>query len=243
LLTADIDVINKLILQPYVAQLTGKNWINDDYTTGFDRDNLIKGLTYLSDLYKNGVMEPFGDSSAFVGKMEQNPKWIKGQIGMLFDYISAYDKYKQSVPGGKLGVAAYPQAPNALQSGNPIAAGTGFAVSKDSANKEEAIKFINWMVNDKDAAVILGTQRGIPATSSGQKALQDAKQLDPNISKGLEFAGKPKTIAPNVISTNADLAQIVKDSLQKLIYQKETPEQAADEIIKSCGAKLAALKK
>ena len=243
LLSADIDVIYKLILQPYVAQITGKNWINDDFTPAFDSAALTKGLTYVSDLYKNGVLEPFGDSSAFVGKMEQNPKWIKGQIGILFDYISAFDKYKQSVPDGKLGVAAYPMAPNALQSGNPIAAGTGFAVNKSSANAEEAVKFINWMINDKDAALILGAQRGIPATSTARKALEDAKQLDPNITKGLDLAGKQKTIAPNVISINADLAQIAKDSLQKLIYQKETPEQTADEISKSYGTKLASLKK
>lgn len=243
LMTADVDVIYKLILQPYVAQITGNNWINDDYTPAFDKAALTKGLAYLSELYKNGVLEPFGDSSAFVGKMEQNPKWIKGQVGILFDYISAFDKYKQSVPDGKLGVAAYPMAPNALQSGNPIAAGTGFAVNKTSPNAEEAVKFINWLVNDKDAALILGAQRGIPATSTARKALEDAKQLDPNITKGLDLAGKQKSVAPNVISINADLAQIAKDTLQKLIYQKETPEQATDDILKAYGSKLAALKK
>lgn len=242
LLTADIDVINKLILQPYVAQLTGKNWINDDYTPGFDRDSLLKGLSYLSELYKSGAIEPFGDSSAFVGKMEQNPKWIKGDIGILIDYIQSYDKYKQAVPGGKLGVSAFPQAPNAAVSGNPIIAGTGFAVSKNSPNAEEAVKFINWLVNDKDAALLLETQRGIPAVSGARKALQDAGKLDPNITKGLDLATKVKAMAPNVLSTNAELAQIVKDTIQKLVYRKETPEQAADEIMKDLGAKLKEMK-
>jgi oligogalacturonide transport system substrate-binding protein len=243
LLSADIDVINKLILQPYVSQLTGKTWINDDFTPGFDKEKLTQGLTYLSELYKNGVIEPFGDSSAFVGKMEQNPKWIKGDIGMLIDYIQSYDKYKQAVPNGKLGVSAFPQAPNAVQSGNPVAAGTGFAVSKNSPNAEEAVKFINWMTNDKDAALILETQRGVPATNTARKSLQDASKLDPNITKGLDLAAKQKTTAPNVISTNTELAQITKDSIQKLIYQKVTPDQAADEIIKDHMAKLKEMKK
>lgn len=243
LLTADADVLNKLILMPYVSQLSGKNWINDDYTPGFTRDQLVKGLTYLSDLYKNGVIEPFGDSTAFVGKMEQNPKWIKGQIGLLLDYVQNYDKYKQSVPDGKLGVSAFPQAPNALQSGNPIIAGTGFAVSKNSPNAEEAIKFINWMINDKDAALILGTQRGIPAASSARQALQDAKNLDPNITKGIDLAGNQKAVAPNVISTNTELMQVSKDAFQKLIYQKSTPEQTADEIINTYASKLKEMKK
>lgn len=243
LLTADIDVLNKLILQPYVSQLSGNNWINDDFTPGFNRDQLIKGLTYLSELYKNGVVEPFGDSSAFVGKMEQNPKWIKGNIGILLDYVQSYDKYKQSVPGGKLGVSAFPMMPNASVSGNPIIAAIGFAVNKKSANAEETVKFMNWLINDKDAALLLESQRGIPAASAAKKALQDANKLNPEIIKGLDLAAKPKANAPNLISTNAEIAQIAKDSFQKLIYQKQTPEQTADEILKQYGSKLKELNK
>ncbi|TBL75689.1 ABC transporter substrate-binding protein [Paenibacillus thalictri] len=244
LLTADVDVLNKLILQPYIAQLSGKTWINDDFTTGFNREQLVKGLTYMSDLYKNGVIEPFGDSSAFVGKMEQNPKWVKGEIGMLFDYVQSYDKYKQALgTNGKLAVSAFPQMDGAAQSGNPVIAGTGFAVNKKSPNADEAVKFINWMTNDKDAALLLETQRGIPAASTAKKALQDANKLDPNITKGLDLAAKVKSVAPNVISTNAELAQIVKDAFQKLIYAKQTADQTADEILKGYGDKLKELKK
>ncbi|MCR8633738.1 ABC transporter substrate-binding protein [Paenibacillus radicis (ex Xue et al. 2023)] len=242
LLTADIDVINKVILQPYIMQKSGKGWVNDDFTAGFDKAQLTEGLTYLSNLYSSGAMEPFGDSTAFVGKMEQNPKWVKGEIGMLLDYVQSLDKYKQAVPNAKIGVGAFPENPGAAQSGNPMVAGTGFAIAKDSKNKEEAAKFLNWLVNDKDASMLLTTQRGIPASSTARKALEDSGKLNPDISKGLDLAAKKKAVAPNVISTNAELAQIVKDSIQKLIYNKATPEQAADEILKGFNAKLKELK-
>ncbi|WP_159886177.1 ABC transporter substrate-binding protein [Paenibacillus puerhi] len=242
LLTADIDVLNKLILQPYVAQLTGKRWIEDSFEPGFDAAQLQKGLAYVAELYKSGVIEPFGDSSAFVGKMEQNPKWIKGEIGLLIDYVQSYDKYRQAVPGGKLGVSAFPMTPGAPISGNPVVAGTGFAVNKKSAQADEAVKFINWLTNDKEAALLLETQRGIPAVATARKALEDGGKLDPNITKGLDYANKVKAIAPNIISTNTELAQAVKDTLQKLIYQKVTPEQGAEEIMKELGGKLKELK-
>ncbi|MDR6878815.1 extracellular solute-binding protein [Bacillus sp. 3255] len=242
LLTADIDVINKLILQPYIMQKTGKGWVNDDFTPGFDKAQLTDGLTYLSNLYKSGAIEPFGDSTAFVGKMEQNPKWVKGEIGLLLDYVQAIDKYKQAVPAAKIGVRAFPENPGAVQSGNPTVAGTGFAISQDSTNKEEAAKFINYLVNDKEAALLLTTQRGIPASTVARKALEESGKLDPNISKGLELASAKKTISPNVISTNAELAQVVKDSIQKLIYNKLTPEQAANEIYAGFTSKLQEMK-
>jgi oligogalacturonide transport system substrate-binding protein len=242
LLTADIDVINKVILQPYIMQKSGKGWVNDDFTPGFDKAQLTDALTYLSNLYSSGTMEPFGDSTAFVGKMEQNPKWVKGEIGMLLDYVQALDKYKQAIPNAKIGVGSFPENPNAAQSGNPMVAGTGFAIAKDSKNKEEAAKFLNWLVNDKDASMLLNTQRGIPASATARKALEDSGKLNPDISKGLDLAAKKKSVAPNVISTNAELAQVVKDSIQKLIYNKATPEQAADEILKGFNAKLKELK-
>ncbi|RTE11406.1 ABC transporter substrate-binding protein [Paenibacillus whitsoniae] len=242
LLTADIDVINKLILQPYIMQKTGKGWVNDDFTPGFDKAQLTDGLTYLSNLYKSGAIEPFGDSTAFVGKMEQNPKWVKGEIGLLLDYVQAIDKYKQAVPTAKIGVSAFPENSGAVQSGNATVAGTGFAISKDSANKEEAAKFINYLVNDKEAALLLTTQRGIPASSAARKALEESGKLDANISKGLELASAKKTISPNVVSTNAELAQVVKDSIQKLIYNQLTPDQAANQIYTGFTSKLQEMK-
>lgn len=51
-----------------------------------------------------------------------------------------------------------------------------------------------------------------------------------------------KTIAPNVVSTNAELAQVVKDSIQQLIYDKITPEKAAEQIMKDFTAKLGEMK-
>ncbi|UJF32618.1 ABC transporter substrate-binding protein [Paenibacillus hexagrammi] len=242
LLTADIDVINKLILQPYIMQKTGKGWVNDDFTPGFDKAQLTDGLAYLSNLYKSGAIEPFGDSTAFVGKMEQNPKWVKGEIGLLLDYVQAIDKYKQAIQNAKIGVSAFPENPGAVQSGNPTVAGTGFAIAQDSPNKEEAAKFINYLINDKDAALLLTTQRGIPASNVARKALEESGKLNPSISKGLELASAKKTTSPNVISTNAELAQVVKDSIQKLIYNQLTPQQAADEIYEGFTAKLQEMK-
>jgi oligogalacturonide transport system substrate-binding protein len=242
LLTADIDVLNKLILQPYIMQKSGKGWVNDDFTPGFDKAQLTDGLTYLSNLYKSGAVEPFGESTAFVGKIEQNPKWVKGEIGLLIDYVQALDKYKQAIPNAKIGVSAFPENPGAKQSGNPVIAGVGFSIWKESPNKEEAAKFVNYLINDKEAATTLNTQRGIPASTPARQALQDAGKLSADISKGLDLAIAKPTVAPNVISTNSELAQIVKDMVQKLIYNQATPEKAADDILKDFTAKLNELK-
>lgn len=242
LLTADIDVIEKLILVPYITQLTGKTWISDEYTPNFTEQELAGAYQYLMQLYSSGALEPFGDSTAFVGKMEQNPKWVKGEIGMLFDYVGAYDKYAQSVTEGAIAIGPYPEHPDAKQSSNPLSAGLGFAINAQSEVKEEAAKLLNWLVNDPEAAVILNTQRGIPASGSALEALSASGKLQPQIKSAVEYAATRKSLPLTVLSDNANVRAVHEDTIQKVIFNKLTPQQGASEAFAAIQEKLEELK-
>ncbi|MBN2983017.1 MULTISPECIES: ABC transporter substrate-binding protein [Cohnella] len=242
LLTADIDVIEREIIIPYVTQRTGKIWINDDFTPNFTEQDLEGAYSYLLQLYENGVMEPFGNSTAFVGKMEQNPKWVNGEIGMLFDYAGAFGKYEQSVSGASISIGPFPEHPDAKQSANPITAGTGFAINDSSKVKEETAKLLDWLVNDPEAAVILNTQRGIPASGKALEALGASGQLKPEIKAAVEYAGTRTALPITVLSDNASIRVAHEDAIQKVIYKKLTPQQGAAEAMANIKEKLEELK-
>lgn len=241
LTTADIDVLNVVFFSSYVSQKTGKSWINDDNTVNVTKADLTDGLQFISDLFSSGTMEPFGDSSMFTGKMDQNPKWVNGQIGALLDVSNAITRYKAAVPGAKFGVTALPVRKDAVMSGNDYSGNMGYSVNNKSANKDEAAKLLNWIINDKDAALTLTTVRGVPATTDGLKALTDAGKLDTDLAKAVDL-GQKNSYTINMISSNTELMQIRKDVLQKVIFGKETPDQGADEILKGFDAKLKTLK-
>jgi oligogalacturonide transport system substrate-binding protein len=240
---ADIDVVNRLILRPYVSQKTGEVWIRENYTLAFDKKILTEALTYISNLYKTGTLEPFGESSAFVGKMEQNVRWINGNIGLAFALTPTISQMKSTVPAGrKFLVAAVPMNKAAKQSANPLRPSQLLTINKATRNAAEAVKFLNWFVNDPEAAVILGESRSTPAGSSARKALVDAKKMDPLIAEALDFAVKKPGKAWGPLTENTEISQINKDALEKMIFGKITPEQAAEEIIKNYKAKLDELK-
>jgi oligogalacturonide transport system substrate-binding protein len=242
LLTADIDVIDKLILVPYITQKSGKLWVNDDYTMNVTEEELTEAYSYLKSLYDNGVLEPFGDSTAFVAKMEQNPKWVNGQIGMLLDYVSAYDKYVQAVSGGTISVGPFPSTKDAVQSANPLVAGVGYAINKDSAHREEAAKLLNWLVNDPAAAVILTTQRGIPGSSTALAAITEAGLLNAEIKKGIDMAARHESLPLTPLSDSANLRLVHVDSVQRVIYNVQTPNAAAREALINMKDKLTEMK-
>jgi oligogalacturonide transport system substrate-binding protein len=240
---ADIDVVNRLILRPYVAQKTGEIWIRENYTITFTKKILMEALTYISNLYKSGTLEPFGESSAFVGKMEQNIRWINGNIGLAFALTPTISQMKSTVPADRqFIIAAFPMHKGAKQSANPLRPSQLLTINKATRNPAEAVKFLNWFVNAPEAAVILGESRSTPAGSIARKALVDAKKIDPLIAEALDFAVKKPGKAWGTLTENTEISQINKDALEKLIFNKITPEQAAEEIIKNYKAKLDELK-
>ncbi len=228
LMAADVDVLNKLIVVSYIAQLTGGSIINDDYTINFTEEQMRAALQNILDLYETNTLEPFGESAVFVGQMEQNMKWVNGQIGMLVDIGNAVEKYKASVDS--VDVLAFPSQDGAVCSGVDYAGNTGFSISDESPNKEAAAEFLDWFVNSEEAAIILGTCRGIPASSAAAEAITANNLLDPIMKKAKEIAA-PNSYSINVISGNTELETIRKDVIQEVIYGDITPAEGAEEIV------------
>ena len=66
-----------------------------------------------------------------------------------------------------IGSAAIPRG---TESGGHLQYSMFWSVSSSSPNIEESKKFIDWFVNDFDAAEILMTSRGIPVSSKVRRA-------------------------------------------------------------------------
>jgi oligogalacturonide transport system substrate-binding protein len=67
------------ILIPYMYQLIGTHPIQDDFTLGLTRDELIEAYTLIRRIYAEGVTEPAAQSKPFETFYETNPKWINHQ--------------------------------------------------------------------------------------------------------------------------------------------------------------------
>ena len=229
------------VLTSYIGQKTGKDWILDDYTLGFNRNQLIEAFTYLKKLFDVGAIQPFAESAPFQGKPEQNPKWLKGELGILWNWTSTYAANKAMIPS--LAMTLPPRGNNLKNYAVTVRPSQLLSVNKLSKNAKEAAKFINWFLNDKQAALILTDVRGVPASSSARDALLKANKLDPEIlrvtNEAVKYAAKPQ----NALSQNQEIANIAYDIIQQLAYKQLTPTQAADKLIALYKQKLSELKR
>ena len=241
LMTADIDVLNRLIIPAYIGQTTGGSLVNEEsYELNFTEGQMKDALQLILDLYDTNTIEPFGEGAVFVGQMDQNPKWVNGKIGLLLDITGGLAKYKASV-SAPLDVMAIPRNSDAKCSGVDFAGNTGMCINDNSQNREEAAKFLDFLLNDKEAALMIKDAYGYNSTSTAIEALEGEGLVDATLKKAVDLAQKD-SMTINAISSNTELETVRKDILQEVIYRDITPEEAAKEIVSQYQELLSELK-
>lgn len=230
LMTADADMLNRLYVQPYLVQKTGKPLVDEDtYTLNFTEADAAEAFQTVLDLYSTNTLEPFGEAATFAGQADQNNKWINGKIGMIVDYTGSATKYIASIDS-PLDVMPMPVAEGAKNSGVAYSGDRGFAINDNSANKEEAAKFLDFLMNDPEAIALCKTDVGYCPTKQSDDILIEAGVVSEVQKKSVEIS-EPNSYTNNMISGNTELEVIRKDLIQEVIYGDVTPEEAAKELV------------
>ncbi|MHB0895929.1 MAG: ABC transporter substrate-binding protein [Spirochaetales bacterium] len=226
-----------------IKQKTGNDLITKDYKLGFTKSDMVDVFAYIQKLLDTGTIPPFEEMVPFeMVYADQTPNWLNGKYGIcptsssLIPSIRAASKFD-------IGVARYPIYDNAKNPGLITAPTMLLALNSRSPNLPEAIKFANWILNDKDAALVLGDARGMPASSIARTVLAQNNRLDKNIQnmveKAIPFTGGPE----GDLSQNQEVVTILDDYIQQVGYRNMSPEMAAEGLMKDLADKAAEMSK
>ena len=155
--------LTRYVFEPYLFNMTGKKLVEDDYTLGFTKEDLVKTYTYIEDLYKEGVMQPY-DETIEIQVPAESPLWLTNQIVICPEFGAGYDSFKASLPEGDLACLEALGDSEAENTGIVLRPTNMLAVNAKSEHLEEALAFVEYFFNNDKAIETLGMCRSIPAT-------------------------------------------------------------------------------
>ena len=224
--------LGEFVLGSYLYSKNGEYWVSDQPAIKASKTDITQALTVMKQVFDSGAAQPLGDAALFNSKMEQNPKWVNAEIGMTLDWSASVNKYKAAAGDGKFAVGLPIFAEGGKDQSVKFKPSMIMAVSKKSPNAAEAVKFTNWLLNDKEAAMILLDSRSVPTSEIAKKTLVDANKIDSNVAKMVDNALKMPTAPPPVVQNNPEVADIIRDVCEKVVYGNLTPEKGAEQLIK-----------
>lgn len=167
----------------YLESVYGKDWADPETSTlNYTAEEIAEGIDFIKELVDNHVCMSLptyygknGDTAAY-----QTAEWITGQIAGIFEWDSSAAKYQDALDGdNKAGFTVGEEFKFGNYNGGFSKVATAFAITQTAKNPAEAAMLIDFILNDAEGAAIIGSQFGIPASTSGLAAATDAGTIDP----------------------------------------------------------------
>jgi len=195
----------------------------------FERQDMIDWYTMWDELRKANAITPPDVQVANPPSAIDKSLIVKGQVAIQTAAASQIYGF-QELTEDKLGLVVFPKGSvnQGLVSPVPGQFLTGYAKTE---HPEEVAKFINFMVNDADAALILGSDRGVPASSKIRDML--AAQSTPTDKVLYDFVSTVSRLAPDVdyeqFPLDNELLKLIQLTGEKIAFGQQPIEAAVDE--------------
>ncbi len=149
-------------LETFVRQRGKRLFSEDGLSLGFEQQDLIDWFTYWDDLRKAGAAPP-ADVTAATQTLPENSPLVMGQAPIEFTTASQFVNF-QGLQPHTLGLRMYPAGPEGSELAQFIRPALYISAAAATEHPQESAELINFLLNDLDAAAILRTARGIPAS-------------------------------------------------------------------------------
>ena len=213
-----------LFLEPYRLEL---NYENDEYVAEYFR--MVKRLT-------DAGAYPTPAQMAEIKDIEGNPL-VRGEAAMAFVFSNQFVALSEAA-GRPLKLVSIPRRYKDGPLSMTIMSSQMFCISKNSKQKENAAKFLDFFANNVEANMILKGERGVPIMRHIREALaEDLPYAEQVIYQYLTDLGRE---AATEILLDSPVQTQIRDVYirlaEEVVFNRTTPEQAAKQFRTEAGA-------
>jgi len=232
-----------ILMVYYLQSVYGKEWIENG-RLNYSEEEILSGFRFIQSLEEGHVIPKIettlGDGAVSIDK---NQNWINGSYAGIFEWDSAAQKYQDSLSeGNELVVGTYFADMGPYQGGFSKVS-LCFAISETTPHPQACAALLQFLLNEREGAEILGIERGIPLSASAlgvckeQSLLESATaQANDRIIEWVSFTLDP-AFEDSKLKGEPD--GIYYDVMSGLSYGDYTPEQATDLLIRTTNEILA----
>ena len=229
----------------YVQQKTGREFITMDGKLGFSEEDIKTALDFYKQLEDNHVIRNVRSRTDEDGNaaLYQSPEFISGKVAGILEWGSSVGKYEMSLPEGILEAGPMLTDDSGNSDGWLIKPSMLYAISAETQYPDESAAFMNFLLNDEECADILGTTRGIPASSYAEKSLEKNGKL-----KGLALENHTMLEQINTFTISpymelAKMKEFYNEAVESVSYNTSDTAAAAKKMYDSINEYLEKIKK
>jgi multiple sugar transport system substrate-binding protein len=217
----------------------GKPMFTADKTLGFAKADLAEWFAYWEDLRKAKGAAPADLQATAAGDIQNR---LVARRKTAFDFTNSNQLIAySSMVKDQLGLHMFPQGPNGSKPGQYLKPSQLFCVSATTRHTREAGQLISELLNDPELTVILGSERGIPPSTTVRTILK-AKAGDVE-RKTYEYidsvADKVGALPPPAPPGGAEVTgKTLTDAAQSVAFGKATIDQAVNKFFEEAARTL-----
>lgn len=160
----------------------------------------------------------------------QSPEFIGGNIAGVLEWGSAVGKYESVLEKGVLEAGDFLTDNDGNSSGWFIKPSLMYAVSANTQYPDEAGAFINFLLNNPDCAEILGTSRGIPASSYARNKLEESGKLNGLSYQNNQMLESMDTVTISPYMELSRMKEFYNTAIEKVSYNEADIRKTAIEL-------------
>ncbi|MFJ2007122.1 ABC transporter substrate-binding protein [Streptomyces chartreusis] len=215
----------------------GKSLYTEDGGLGFTAGDLTRWWTFTDELRREGVVSPAEQTTQLDGSVENTPLG-RGESLTDANWDAPASGYLALIPGG-IALAPMPSGEDGTP-GQYFKPSMFLGVGADSGHPEAAARLVDFLINDEQAAKILGATRGIPVNDSVRKEIEpQLTDFDETVAvyqASLEGTLRTPPQAPP--SGDNALQTTFQRDYDQVSYERMSPREAAENYVTEAKAEL-----
>lgn len=216
----------------------GKSLYTKNGKLGFTADDLTRYWTFTDGLRREGAVSPAEETTQLDGTVENTPLGRGGKALSDNNWDAPSSGFLALVPTG-VTLAPMPSGEDGTP-GQYFKPSMFMGIADSSGHPKESAQFIDFMLNDMDAAKILGATRGIPVNESvREKIAPELKDFDKTVADfqaSLDGDLKDPPQAPP--SGDSALQTTFQRDYDQVSYERMSPSEAAENYVTEAKAEL-----